>query len=249
MKPYQEQMLLDLRALGVREDDTLLMHSSFKSLGWEKGATPTEALEVLKLAVAKGTLMLPALSYDLVGKENPFFSVNDTPCCIGILPETFRKMDGVYRSACATHSVSVWGKDAKQIAEAQLADDTPVGPHSPFAEVRRRGGKILMLGCGLEPCTTMHGVEELSQPDYLFDGDVVYTVTLADGSKTTHRLKRHGFAHTIQRYDRIEQILSPDELKCGKVCGATAWLIDAASLWKKADEVLRKDPHAFVDFV
>ena len=248
MKTCVKQMIDDLKKLGVRSDDTLLVHSSFKSLGWSREeGTPDDALLALMSAVSEGTLMLPTLSYETVGAANPFFSVADTPACVGILPETFRKKEGVFRSGCATHSGAVWGKDAKEIADAHLLDETPVGGHSPFAAVRDRGGKILMLGCGLEPCTSMHGVEELSRPDYLFGDPVVYTLTLADGSTRKHTLLRHDFANTVQRYDRIEQYLSGDELRCQKVCGATAYLIDAKALWEKTDAVMRKDPHAFVD--
>ena len=246
MKPYQERMLADLRSMGIQKEDSLLVHSSFKSLGWQEG-TPSEALEVLKEAVCDGTLMLPTLSYRTVGPEHPYFDVNETPCCVGILPETFRRQKDVYRSGCPTHSIAVWGRDAREIAEAHLLDYTPVGPHSPLAALRDRKGKILMLGCSLRSCTSMHGVEELSIPDYLFNGSATYTITLADGRQTVHELMSHGFAHTEQRYDRMTSILSAQELRSGRICEAESWLIDAQALWQKADAALRENPHAFVE--
>ncbi len=248
METRQQKMLNDLRALGVKSTDSLLMHSSFKSLGGIEGG-PTGALEVLEAAVCDGTLMLPTLSYAHVTAEHPIYDIKNTPACIGILPETFRKMPGVYRSGSPTHSVGVWGKDAEEIVSKHILDDTPVGPNSPFSILRDRGGKLLMLGCGVHSCTTMHGVEELIMPEFLFFKSVEYTVILEDGTETKVTTKRHGFNHFgyAQCYHRIMDLLDPSEYTHGYVLDAECWLIDSRAVWKRGEDMMRKNKYYFVD--
>ena len=97
--------------LGIRPGDVILMHSSMKSLG--TNLTPNEFLSELMSAITEeGTLLLPALTYENVTIEKPYFSVTDSEPCIGLLPRTFAKMDGVVRSMHPTHSVYAWGTRA-----------------------------------------------------------------------------------------------------------------------------------------
>ena len=42
-----------------------------------------------------------------------------------------------------------------------------------------------MLGCGLQPNTSMHAIEEMVKPPYLFGPPLTYHLVLADG-KVTH---------------------------------------------------------------
>ena len=105
-----------------------------------------------------------------------------------------------------------------------------------------------MLGCGLKPNTSMHGVEELAEPPYLFSGEeIVYQMTDAQGRCFPLSCKRHGFAGTLQRYDRLENILTPAALKQGFVMQATCYIIDSAQMWEKAEKQLIENPLYFVD--
>jgi aminoglycoside 3-N-acetyltransferase len=56
----------------------------------------------------------------------------------------------------------------------QFHDVTPCGENSPYFKLREKAGQILFLGCGLKPNTSMHAVEELVEPPYLYDGWVDY---------------------------------------------------------------------------
>lgn len=246
---YASQLIEDLRQLGVQEDDTIVVHSSYKALlgGEQLGDDPAWVIEALKEAVRNGTLMLPTLTYETVTREARHFDVRETPSCVGILPEYMRSGADVYRSVHPTHSVAVWGKDAAAIAEAHSQDITPVGANSPLCEVRRRGGKIIMLGCGLRPNTSMHGVEELVEPPYLYGKNYDYTLTLHDGSSVVKSYLTHDFAQVAQRYDRILELLSADAYRTGKVLAADCTVLDAQAVWEAGLRALRDDPFYFVD--
>ena len=104
-----------------------------------------------------------------------------------------------------------------------------------------------MLGCGLRPNTSMHGVEERTEPPYLFKPErVLYTLFDSDGRKTQKLYRVHNFHNTIQRYDRLADII---DIPCGKVLNATAYRIDAEIMWQKAHEIYKQNPFFFTDTV
>jgi len=235
-----------LHALGVVPGDTLLVHSSLRSLGFIPGAA-VAVIEALRAALGpSGTLLMPALSYEFVHARQPLFSASHTSSCVGTIPETFRTMPGVLRSVHPTHSVSAHGPRAAELTCRHHLDTTPVGLNSPFTQLAATGGKILMLGCGLRPNTSMHGVEELVLPEYLLLPDpVTYYLCDERGWRQVTHL-RHDFRGYVQRYDRIEQA-DCGAVRTGSVLTATCHLIDAARMWKSAEAALRRDPLFFVD--
>jgi aminoglycoside 3-N-acetyltransferase len=240
----------DLAALGVRKGDVLLVHSSLKSLGRPE-CTPQIVIEGLLAALgSKGTLLLPALSYATVGpmQKNMTFDLVNTPSCVGAIPEWFRtSFPGVRRSVHPTHSVCVVGARAAEMIEGHQLDTTPCGPHSAFHRLPKVGGKLLMLGCGLRPNTSMHAIEELAQPPRFLGDLYEYQIILPGGSRTTMNVQRHSFVNQNlhQRYDRLGPLMSAPQMKTGKVLAAEAHLFDAAAMWRVALEALAKDGFFF----
>jgi len=237
----------DLQKLGIKETDTIVIHSSYKALCGKKNIDPLVIIKAFKDTVKSGTLMLPALSYESVTPKNRTFDVLNTPSCVGVLPEVMRNSDGVFRSVHPTHSITVWGKDAKEIADAHIKDFTPVGANSPLHELRRRKGKIVMLGCGLEPNTSMHGVEEMTAPEYLYGRNYDYELILSGGSRLKTNVLSHNFKGVVQRYDKIINVLDKCDYSYGDVLNAECYVLDAEAVWEKALVKLRKSPLFFID--
>jgi aminoglycoside 3-N-acetyltransferase len=192
---------------------------------------------------------MPALSYENVYADHPVFDICKTPSCVGIIPETFRKMGGVMRSMHPTHSVCGIGKQAQELLKNHHKDHTPCGENSPFHLLPKVDGWILMLGCGLRPNTSMHAIEELVVPDYLYGDPLEYTLMDEDGKKSQKEYIRHGFANTTQRYDRITHVMDRPGLRFGKVCSAECFLFHTPTMWNAALMKYREDPLYFVDQV
>lgn len=248
------QLIADLARLGIVSGDIILMHSSYKSLGGIEGGAEGFFKAFLDLLGPEGTLVLPALSYRDVSREQPVFDVLNTPSCIGYLPEFFRtQVPGVIRSLHPTHSCCMTGRYAEFLSEGHELDDTPVGPHSPFAKLPKLGGKILMLGCNPDHNTSMHGVEETAEPPYLLDRSerIPYVLKDAEGREHRQSALRHNFVlnghYHEQRYSRILPLLSNDEASYGKVLDADCVLMDASAVWTKGHEQLLHDPFYFVE--
>ena len=248
-----ERIHHDLRALGIKPGDTLLIHASYKSLGPIEGGAKTFFDAVLSYLGEDGTLVMPALSFTTVTEENPYFDVRETPSCVGYLTEYFRtSVDGVMRSLHATHSCCAKGKWAKELTADHEKDDTPVGKNSPFYKLLRYEGKILFLGCTTNHNTLMHGVQEEADLPYLFDREhlVEYIMTDANGNTIRRPSYRHYFVmdgkRMRSRYSLLEPLLNDRELTRGSILQANCTLLSARAVWDKALEQMRRDPMAFI---
>ena len=242
----REMMGRDLRELGLRSGDTVLVHSSLRSLGPVPGGPETVIRSLLDVLGPDGTLLFPALSYRTVTAENPCFDQLKTPCCVGGLPEYFRTRPGTLRSIHPTHSMSGIGRHAAELFREHHRDTTSCGPHSPFRRLREVGDWILFLGCGIAPNTSMHAVEELVTPPYLHGDPVEYRIIPAYGGETTMRVRRHSFRGYAQAYARMAALLTPSELRFGGVLSSFCALMRIPAMWEKGEAALRNDPFHFV---
>lgn len=247
MTELAKQIASDAQKLGINKGDTLLVHSSLRSLG---GAKAEEVIDGLLSALGEeGTLVFPTLSYMNCNPNKPVFDYYETKSNVGYLPEYFRtQVKGAVRSMCPTHSCAAVGKNAEYITSGHKDDVTPCGENSPFRRVKELGGKILFLGCGMNCNTSMHAVEELSVPDYLFGPDCEYTFTDKDGNSYKANCRAHGFKGVIQCYYRLAELLNGDELKTGNILKAECQLVCAPAMWEKADKKYRENPHYFIDW-
>ena len=246
-----EKIKNDLFSLGVQPGDILMVHSSLKSMGQVEGGAETVIAALRAVLGEEGTLMLPALSYATSCKDL-YFSNLETPSCVGVIPETFRKMEGVRRTNHPTHSVCVIGKYRDAMCEGAELDRTPIGPHSAFMKLADHHGKILLLGCPFARNTFMHGVEEIAGAPYtLTDGYTEFTMVDENGKTEVREYRCHYFhrpeGEIIQRYERATEVLDASEFSLGKVHGAESLLMDAAALREKATKKMKEDPLFFVD--
>ena len=84
----------DLEVLGLSRNDTVLVHSSMKSIGEVEGRADAVLDALMDYFGKTGLLVLPTLTWSNVNAEQPVFSVKHTPSVVGILPELFRPRPG-----------------------------------------------------------------------------------------------------------------------------------------------------------
>lgn len=224
-----------------------MIHSSLSAMGRVHGGPSAVVEAVARLAERGITVMMPALSYERVTPERPLFDLERTPSNVGVIPEAFRKSEGVIRSVHPTHSVCAFGPLAEAVTAEHAKDRTPVGERSPFRKLVEKDGVVIFIGCGLRPNTLMHGVEELVKPPYLFNGEVSYTIVTGKGSEYSASYLTHDFKGYVQRYDRIAEFLTKDEMIRGGVLKAECYALKAVPLWEKALKEIKKNELAFVD--
>ena len=235
---YRQQ----LAELGLCEGDTVMVHSSMKAL--QTARTPEEIIDDIQTALGEeGTLLMPALTYENVTRENPVFDSETTEPCIGLLPRTFLRMPGVVRSVNPTHSVCARGKLAHTLTVGHAMDNTAVGPHSPFMLLPKFGGKLLFIGEILESCTFMHGIENIVKPPYIRQPLTPTVYTVNGEQREYFGSDDFGWGSEFQR---IEWLLEYPDIRKGKLGEATAFLIDARALLAAALLKMSAEPYAFV---
>lgn len=125
---YTKQTLQqDLAAMGLTGTETILIHSSMKSIGAVEGGADT-VLDALMEFFAEGLLLLPTHTWQSIDQDHPVFDVRRSPCCVGILPELFRQRPGVVRSLHPTHSIAACGRGAAEYLAGELENTPPVPP-------------------------------------------------------------------------------------------------------------------------
>ena len=105
----------DLRSLGVRRGDLLMIHSSLRSLGAVDGGAPTVVDALLEVLGTEGTLVGPAFTFASASSPDFVFDPGATPSEMGAVAEEIRCRPGAMRSTHALHSLSAVGPYADTI--------------------------------------------------------------------------------------------------------------------------------------
>jgi aminoglycoside 3-N-acetyltransferase len=174
----RERIASELRKLGLREGDAVMMHSSLSALGHVEGGAEMVVDALLDAIGSSGTLVVPAFR-DSVWGDMADFTISDCcPCSQrlcpsrqpgfqGIIPNTVLKRKGVLRSCHPTHSWAALGPDAEQLLSGHRDTPAMCGRHNPFEKLVELDGCILTLGVGVNTVTLWHYYEEILQAPYL----------------------------------------------------------------------------------
>lgn len=253
------RILNDIKQLGVREGDNLLLHSSLKSIGYVEGGALTVIEAILQVISSSGTLVVPTYSmrgtmYDTCQTKNYIFDPRHDTTGLGIIPATFLKLPGIQRSIHPTHSVSAIGRYAKILTEAHHKGGSTFGSDSPWDRLMKLDGKILGLGISLGPFTFYHVLE-----DMLLDGfplpvrmKKTYMLKCRDwnGNLVEVPVNPHDPQFSKIRIDHAERKDLRDYfwkefnkaglLTVGKVGMATAWVAQINKFYDHLIELMRQ---------
>jgi aminoglycoside 3-N-acetyltransferase len=143
-----QSLMDDLCELGLQAGMHVIVHTSYKSLGHVIGGPSAVILALENVLTPEGTLLMPTFTEHLcdpstaenkypeeywqqVRDNLPIFQPDLTPTTksIGIVPETFRKQDGVLRSSHPHLSFAAWGKFARELIynHSLILDILPTG--------------------------------------------------------------------------------------------------------------------------
>lgn len=173
----RDSLTADLRALGLRPGETVLVHSSLRALGWVCGGAPTVVRALLDALGSDGTLVVPTHTSDnsdparwsnppvprewwpQIRAAMPPYDPYTTPSRgVGVLPEVVRSWPGAVRSAHPQTSFAAIGPAARAIVDGH-ALDCRLGERSPLARLEEAAARVLLLGPGYAACTAFHLAE------------------------------------------------------------------------------------------
>ena len=155
----KEQLKKQVENMGLTGEETILIHSSMKSIGEVEGGADT-VLDALIEYFGHGLLLLPTHTWKNINADSPVYNPKETPSCVGLLTNMFLKRDGVIRSLHPTHSMAGIGKKAAEYLAGEENNNTPCTPGGCYDRLRSCGGKVLLVGVGHERNTFIHSVEE-----------------------------------------------------------------------------------------
>lgn len=246
----KDDLKQQILTLGVKPEDTLLVHSSMKAIGEVEGGADT-VLDAFSEVLAPGLLVLPTHTWRQVNAEYPIFDVAHEPSCVGILTNLFRQRPGVYRSWHPTHSVAALGKNAKEFTQGEEEFDTPCPRQGCWGKLYDRGAKLLFLGAHINRNTIIHGAEEWAKiPNRLTAGHQALKIRTPDGRLLERPMRRHAapVPDISKNYGKLETPLFELGLaKRGKIGDAESILIDIVPMIDWTFRFLKQDPDLFLD--
>src|SRR4029077_11234189 len=209
-----------LKRFGVPSDGVLIVHSAIATLS-HRGYRAEAIVDALIGHMRNGNLFMPTMTWRTVTPENPNWDEMKTPSHTGVLSEIFRTQYASVRSIHPTHSVAGLGPAARLLTSRHHVDNTPVSGNSPYGLMRDYETYVLMVGVGLEACTTIHLPEETI--------DVDFYVRPAETAALYACRDRHGTVHQVwaRRHQRLSRdfnqfgppLLAHGKLKVGSIAG------------------------------
>lgn len=245
----KNQLIEQIKALGVKENDLLAVHTSFKKVGDVESdgqIRPARTLIcALKECVKDGLLLIPSFTYSNV-RETPIFDIRATMPCIGGVPCSAVEManeahdkgdDTCIRSMHVSHSFVAFGKDAKEYVKDDVNAVSPVPMFGCCGKLLSMNGKILLIGALLSSLTFIHAIDEYVQPEGM---SAPYEITAIDydGNKTT-RIARNCQGPSAKYVEYEPYLKEAGALTYGKIGDADCILVDA----KKCYETVVKYRH------
>lgn len=173
----REDLVKQLRDLGVGPGEVLMVHCSLSTMGYVVGGADAVVVALVELLGQSGTLMAmtgwehdayhlhewpPALQ-EAYRRDPPAFDpeLSEAARDYGRLAERVRTWRGARHSAHPECRFSAIGPRAEWIT-ADHPQNHPYGPRSPLAKLVEARGSVLMLGAPLETLTLLHHAEELA---------------------------------------------------------------------------------------
>lgn len=247
----KEELMAEIKQMGIKSTDTLLIHSSMKAIGEVKGGADT-VLDAWMEYLKDGLLLLPTHTWATMSNIHNVYDPEKEPACVGLLPNLFMKRKGVHRSLHPTHSLAAFGKDSGSFLEGEDNVTTPCAVGGCYDRLRSRNAKILLLGVNHVKNTFIHGVEELLEvPERLTEEPTTFTIVYPDGSRKEVDMYRHynkTTAHISESYSKLEEAFyETGAAKKVKFGDATCILCDANRVYEVTEKILSHQKNALIE--
>ena len=176
----QEQLVSDLRRLGVAPGQVLLVHASLKSLGWVDGGAPAVVSALREAVGPAGNVVVPTGTEEnsrtsrvhrakiaMMTREEaeryeeegmPAFDRGSTPSGMGAISEALRTTAGAFRSGHPQSSFAAIGPQSARLMAGHPLE-SHLGPDSPLGKLFAENAQVLMMGVGFETFTGFHLAE------------------------------------------------------------------------------------------
>lgn len=138
-----DDLVARFKKMGVSPGDTIMVHSSYKSLGGVKGGADTVIDALLESVSANGTVLFPTFNFES-WVDTHYFDIRETASHMGIITEVARCREDAIRTPHPLYSFAVLGNRQEEFAACD--DVEAVGDNSVFALFHKLNGLIVSIG-------------------------------------------------------------------------------------------------------
>ena len=242
MKQLKEQ----LKSMGLKNTDKVLIHSSLKAIGRDGDLV----IEALIDYFNQGMVLLPTHTWAAMTKENNVFNPQTEPSCVGLLTNLFRVEKGVIRSIHPTHSMAGIGKEASDFLALDLKDaNTPCHPNGTWGNLGTIGAKILLIGTDMKRNTFVHAIEEMANIEDRFTKEMIEFEIINEHEVIMRKYSKHEhpvYTGLSNNYKKAEKPLIDLGIITEHTFGdANVLMMDATELQKQILYWLKIEPKLF----
>lgn len=170
----KEDLIKGFKDIGVKEGQSIMVHTSLKSLGFVCGGAQIVIEALLQCVGNEGTIMMPTQSWKNLDPEEgvhweepkewwqlirdnwPAYDKDITPTnTMGQVAEMFRRWPGAKRSNHPARSVAAFGKYADYLTKDHDLSNI-FGEDSPIDRLYKLDGYVLLIGVGYDKNTSLH---------------------------------------------------------------------------------------------
>ncbi len=170
----KNDIIKGLQAIGVKNGQSLIVHTSLSSMGFVCGGAQIVIEALLECVGEDGTIIMPTQSWknldptsgvhweepeewwQIIRDNWPVYDKNITPTnTMGAVAEMFRKWPGAKRSNHPARSLAAVGKNADYLTKDHDLSQI-FGEESPLGKLYKLNGYILLLGVGYDKNTSIH---------------------------------------------------------------------------------------------
>lgn len=174
----KEEIITELKNVGLEKNDVVIVHSSLKSMGYVCGGAQAVIEALITTVGCEGSIMMPTQSWKNLDPEEgvhwdadeaewqiirdhwPAYDKYITPTnTMGAVAEMFRTWPGSVRSDHPARSVCAWGKYAEYLTKDHTLSNI-FGDGSPISRLYDLDAKVLLLGVGYDKNTSIHLADE-----------------------------------------------------------------------------------------
>ena len=227
----KEDLMAQIRAMGIVPTDTVLIHTSMRAIGQVEGGADT-VIDAFREVLTQGLFLVPTHTWADVNAQQPVYDVRTTVPCIGALPRAAAFRPYGIRSLHPTHSLWASGVGAEDFLRGEENAPTPGTPGFAWDRLAERNAKILLLGVGHDKNTFIHSVEEVADiPDRLLPEPFEVTIRDREGREYRHLYAGHFCSRSSdvsRQFVNFEPaLIRLGAQKTGKLGNATVRIVDA----------------------
>jgi aminoglycoside 3-N-acetyltransferase len=237
MNVTRDDIVAELRRMGLTAGDGVMLHSSLSSMGRVEGGAGAVVEAFLEVLGTEGTLMVPTFIFSGASYFDPL----TTRSKCGAITEAVRLHPRAVRSYHPTHAVAVIGPNA---ADLVAGDEyaRALGTGCALHRMIEAGGKVFLLGVSQGSNSAIHiGEDFAGDPDRhkRFTPENPGRVTLNHPEKGEIEVELTSMMGHTRAFDELEGLMrSRGKIADGRIGEAVCQVVRGADVVRNTMDIL-----------